>query len=187
VAHTEVADGSRIVVLDIDGVIADVRHRLHYLAQRPKDWAAFFAAAADDPVLEIGADFAHKAATTHRIVYLTGRPERLRRATSAWLDAHQLPPGPLIMRRDGDRRPGAVIKVHELRRLRGESPVDLLVDDDETVLEAARSAGFNVHHADWMPRQALATGETNDTSGTNDSALFGVDLLTQAQEQDGRT
>ncbi len=38
-----------VAVFDIDGVLADVRHRLHHVAARPKDWDAFFGAAPQDP------------------------------------------------------------------------------------------------------------------------------------------
>ena len=34
-----------VAVLDIDGVLADVSHRLGHVQRRPKDWDAFFAAA----------------------------------------------------------------------------------------------------------------------------------------------
>lgn len=165
-----------LVVLDIDGVLADVRHRLHYLARRPKDWEGFFAAAADDQVLAAGAEFARRAASTHDVVYLTGRPARLRAATERWLDAQLLPPGRLVMRSDGDRRPSAVVKLHELRALRRESAVDLLVDDDPSVVDAARAAGFTVQLADWMPRPEDA-----------ELPLFDRDLLRDAQQRDGRT
>ena len=37
-----------IVVLDVDGVIADVRHRLHHVERKPKNWPAFVAAMDDD-------------------------------------------------------------------------------------------------------------------------------------------
>ena len=47
-------DQRPIAVIDIDGVLADVRHRLHLVHDRPKDWVAFFAAAPDDPPLETG-------------------------------------------------------------------------------------------------------------------------------------
>jgi uncharacterized HAD superfamily protein len=165
-----------LVVLDIDGVLADVRHRLHYLATRPKNWEGFFAAAKSDQVLEVGAEFAKQAAATHEIVYLTGRPERLRAATQAWLDEQQLPAGRLMMRPEGDRRPSAVVKVHELRRLRREAAVELLVDDDPSVIDAARAAGFTVQLADWMPRPAEP-----------EQPLFGRDLLRDAQQREGRT
>jgi uncharacterized HAD superfamily protein len=168
--------GSPLVVLDIDGVLADVRHRLHYLATRPKNWEGFFAAAKNDQVLEVGAEFAKQAASTHEIVYLTGRPERLRAATQSWLDRQLLPAGRLLMRPEGDRRPSAVVKLHELRRLRRESTVELLVDDDPSVVDAARAAGFTVQLADWMPRPA-----------DPDEPLFGSDLLRDAQQQEGRT
>jgi FMN phosphatase YigB (HAD superfamily) len=168
--------GSPVVVFDIDGVLADVRHRLHYLATRPKNWEGFFAAAKNDQVLEVGAEFAKRAAATHEIVYLTGRPERLRTATQSWLDAQLLPVGRLVMRSDGDRRPSAVVKVHELRQLRRESTVELLVDDDPSVIDAARAAGFTVQVADWMPRPA-----------DPELPLFGRDLLHDAQHREGRT
>ena len=44
-----------LAVFDIDGVLADVRHRLHYLQSRPQRWEAFFLAAERDPLLEEGA------------------------------------------------------------------------------------------------------------------------------------
>ena len=164
------------MIFDIDGVLADVRHRLHYLATRPKDWEGFFAAAKNDHVLEVGAEFAKRVAATHDIVYLTGRPDRLRMATQAWLDEHLLPAGRLLMRPEGDRRPSAVIKLHELHKLRRQSAVELLIDDDPSVIEAARAAGFAVQLADWMPRPS-----------DPDLPLFGRDLLHDAQQREGQT
>ena len=111
---------SGCVVLDIDGVVADVRHRLHHLDVQPKNWDAFFAAAKNDRLLAIGADLANTAALTHTIVYFTGRPERLRAATTKWLESNGLPRGRLLMRRDGDRRPAVQTKLQQLRGLRAE-------------------------------------------------------------------
>ena len=47
-----VPDSRPIAVFDIDGVLADVRHRLHHLQCRPQRWEAFFTAADRDPLLE---------------------------------------------------------------------------------------------------------------------------------------
>ena len=44
--------GPTFVVVDLDGVLADTRHRLHWLDIRPKQWSRFFAAAVDE--LEAG-------------------------------------------------------------------------------------------------------------------------------------
>ena len=42
-------DPRPLAVVDIDGVVADVRHRLHFIEGRPRQWDRFFAAAGDDP------------------------------------------------------------------------------------------------------------------------------------------
>jgi len=157
------------VVVDIDGVVADVRHRLQYLDRRPKDWQGFFAAAKNDQLLGVGADFARSASSSHLVVYLTGRPERLRATTATWLAAHGLPDGTLLMRRDGDHRPAVMVKMAHLRRLQRDIAVDLIVDDDPLVIDAAEKAGYRVRLADWMPR---------DTSDA---------VLHEAQERDGQT
>jgi hypothetical protein len=53
-----------LAVLDIDGVLADVSSRLHHLQRRPKDWSAFFAGMADDPVLAPGFALAGSSPTS---------------------------------------------------------------------------------------------------------------------------
>ncbi len=164
-------------VLDIDGVLADVRHRLPLLGRdragggrsRP-DWAAFFARAGDDPVLDEGFAVAQRLATEHEVVYLSGRPERLRPVTLAWLDRHGLPAGRLLLRRDSDRRPARVLKREVVRRLARERPVAVVVDDDADVAAALRSAGFPVLLADWAAAEPESAGR-----------------LREAQEEEGAT
>lgn len=136
--------------VDLDGVVADVRHRLRHVSGTRKDWDAFFGAAPDDPLLPEGAAVVARLRQDHEIVWLTGRPERCRADTLAWLADHGLPDGRLVMRQEGDRRPARVTKVQLLRRLAEEGRVDVLVDDDAQVVRAARAAGFEVLHATWM-------------------------------------
>src|SRR5438046_4436126 len=88
---TDPAEERPVAVFDVDGVVADVRHRLHHLSRRPKNWGAFFAAAGRDPVLDAGVQLAREYATGHRLVWLTGRPEHLRPVTEHWLTRHGLP------------------------------------------------------------------------------------------------
>lgn len=155
-----------IAVVDLDGVLADVRHRLHHLRTQPKDWDAFFAAAPDDAVLDEGRAVAERLAQDHDLLYLSGRPERCRHDTETWLRSHGLPPGPVRLRHDGDRRPARQLKVDQLQRLAQERRVAVLADDDPAVCKAAEAAGFTVFRATWMSEQAT---------------------LLEAQEDDGQT
>jgi hypothetical protein len=145
---------SGIAVFDIDGVVADVRHRLHHLTRRPKDWAGFFRAAADDPPLAAGIDLARDLAMRHEIVWLTGRPDWIRAATRDWLLAQGLDAGSLHMRSSGDRRPAAQYKLDVLRRL-APAQIAAFVDDDDEVVNAALAGGYPAVLADWVSREPV--------------------------------
>jgi hypothetical protein len=167
----ETVDGSRpLAVIDLDGVVADVRHRLHHLAGRRKNWPAFFAAARHDDVHPEGVAVVETLRRDHDIVYLTGRPEHLRADTERWLADHGLGGHDLVMRPAGDRRPAAVVKVELLRRLAAGRTVGVVVDDDPVVLEAMRRAGMPTFAAEWEAR-----ADAEDAT------------LRQAQEDEGRT
>lgn len=153
-------------MFDIDGVLADVRHRLPYLARQPKDWDAFFAAAPADPPLAEGIALAVQANRDCEVSYVTGRPERCRADTEAWLDRHGLPRGRLLMRGSRDHRPARVAKVELLAELATEGVVAIVVDDDPAVCDAYERAGWTVLRATWADR---------------------APALEQAQEDDGRT
>lgn len=148
-------DRPRLVVLDIDGVLADVRHRLRHVERRPKDWDAFFAAMDDDTPLAEGVALAHEhVAAGHGVVYLTGRNEAYRDLTARWLAGHGLPEGRLVMRREDDRRPARLFKPQALARLARDADIVAVVDDDDAVVEVLREAGWPVVHARWMTKDA---------------------------------
>ncbi len=155
-----------VAVIDIDGVVADVRHRLRHVTERPKNWGAFFAGAGDDPLLAEGAQTVRRLSEVYQIVYLSGRPEGLRAVTERWFRQHELPPGELVLRPPGDYRPARFFKVERLQQLAETRTVVVLVDDDPRVLDAAREAGFDVLPATWMGEHSA---------------------LREAQERDGRT
>jgi hypothetical protein len=160
--HDESPDVPPLAIVDIDGVVADVRHRLHFLDDRPRDWDAFFAAADADPVHDEGVAVVARLAADHEVVFLTGRPRRLERSTQAWLDHHQLGGHRLVMRPEGDRRPALVVKTELLRRISAGRNVAVVVDDDPAVIEAMRSAGYPTFHADWERRSPEARRQLDD-------------------------
>lgn len=155
-----------LAVIDIDGVVADVRHRLRFLDRRPKDWDGFFDAADQDLPLEVGIARVTELAGGHDVVWLTGRPERLRKVTTAWLGRQGLPSGPLHMRGNRDRRPARTFKLGQVRRLAAERAVAVVLDDDPAVVAALQAEGLPAEMAAWVPRE---------------------EELDVAQEQQGRT
>ena len=164
---SRVSDEPPYAVVDLDGVVADVRHRLTFVERRPKDWDQFFGAAPLAPVLPEGRAVVEQlVAAGHELGWLTGRPERCRRDTVDWLELNGLPSAQLFMRRENDHRPARMTKLAVLRRLAARRTVAVMVDDDVAVVRTLRAAGFAVMHAEWMAEQP---------------SLF------EAQETDGRT
>lgn len=160
-----------VAVFDIDGVLADVRHRLHFVQSRPKRWGDFFAAADADGLLEQGSALAGSMAQTHEIRYLTGRPERIRAVTQSWLGRHSLPAGRLTMRPNRDHRPSRIFKQERVQGwLDCGDEISLVVDDDASVVEMLQGLGVAVLAATW---QDIPAEER--------------DVLWQAQELLGRT
>jgi len=159
-------DRRPLAVFDIDGVLADVRHRLHHIGTRPKDWASFFASADADPLLSEGYERVRELAATHDIVFLTGRPQSNRKLTEAWLDQHGLPRGRLFMRPSRDFRPARVFKAETLRKLSADREIAVIIDDDPQVIDELRRGGYPAELATWVPY---------------------ADALSAAQERDGRT
>lgn len=161
----------RIAGIDIDGVLADPSHRLHLIESRPKDWRGFFRLARKDPPLPQGVALVEDlVARGVAVVFATGRPVHLRRATEAWLTEQGLPSGPLYMREGGDRRPNPVVKLELYRSLAREFDIEVIVDDDLRVVELLASAGLPVQHADWYSPDAADD-----------------DALRRAQDDEGRS
>jgi hypothetical protein len=156
-----------LAVIDLDGVVADVRHRLHHIEGDDRDWASFFAGIPGDPLLAEGAAVAERLAADHDVLYLTGRPERSRADTEQWLTRHGLPRGELVMRRDRDRRPARVTKIALLDRfVAAGRVVGVVVDDDPKVCAAMRNRGWPVLVADWMARSDTLDQAQEDLGAT---------------------
>lgn len=153
-----------LAIFDIDGVLADVRHRLGFLETTPKDWRGFFAATGQDTPLSDGFTLLRAHAGEHEICYLSGRPESTRVVTEQWLATNGAPSGELILRPRADFRPAVDYKLEVLHRLAAQRDIAAVVDDDPRVCRAAVDAGFHVVFADWMTR-SRALFEAQETDG----------------------
>ena len=133
------------IIFDVDGTLADLRHRLHFLEGGRRDWDGFFTAAgADLPLHEIvKLNQWCDPTLTHEIVLCSGRPERLREVTRQWLIKYGVRWDRLYMRPDGDTRQDAAVKRELLARIRadGFEPI-LAIDDRPSIVEVWREAGI---------------------------------------------
>lgn len=103
-----------IYIFDIDGTIADITHRLHFIQQKPADWSAFFEACDRDTPIHDMIDLAKHLEDDMgaEIVLITGRSDEgyCREKTEAWLDRQEMPYTYLCMRKAGDHRADNIIK-----------------------------------------------------------------------------
>ncbi len=165
------SERARVAGIDIDGVLADPSHRLHFIEGRPKNWRGFFSQVHSDPALSQGIEVVKQlVADGVEILYVTGRPEYLRVATTTWLERQGLPMGAMHMRHRGDFRPAPEVKLGVYRLIETEFDIVRIVDDDLRVVETLREAGFPVIHADWFQP---------DTAGEK--------ALKKAQDEQGRS
>ncbi len=118
-----------LIICDIDGVLADCSHRLHYLEE--KNYETFYSnnAMLDDKVIQDGLSLlfslrygswsaGEPVRAENPVIFLTGRPARTRSITRTWIQhyvGYAMYTLPLLMRGDGDYRPSPVVKTELLQ------------------------------------------------------------------------
>jgi uncharacterized HAD superfamily protein len=147
-----------IVIVDIDGTIADVKHRLRHIEGKgKKNWKAFFEAMDDDGPIDPVISRVRELSADHEIVMLTGRPSSYGDRTRAWLKRFDVPFDQLLMRGSGDRRQDFVTKEDLLRKLDIER-VELAIDDRSPVCDMYERYGIEV----WRVGNDEEAAETNE-------------------------
>ncbi len=150
---------AKVVICDLDGTIADCTHRLP-LVKIPHpdskgfkpDWDAFFDACVEDkpiqPIIELVRGL-YKLG--YRIVFLSGRSDRVLDKTVQWLSFHGFYPGEnyeyLGMRKHGDHRPDDIVKLELLSELMVKMVINhedifCVIDDRSIVCEMWRKQGL---------------------------------------------
>lgn len=88
------------IMVDLDGTLCDIRHRLKYVkGEGKKNWKAFFEAIPEDEVyweVERIINLERKHHT--EIILCSGRPDDYRTLTETWLLNHVIPYDNLVMR-----------------------------------------------------------------------------------------
>jgi len=141
----------RCYLFDIDGTIADLHHRLHFIRTegQKKDWRSFFAATKDDKPIPHIIELAHKLWATTQIVFVSGRSDECREDTEAWLEQQgfgyvgERSVRHLYMRKAGDYRADDIVKGELLDRILadGYEPI-MAFDDRKRVVDMWRARGI---------------------------------------------
>lgn len=144
------------IIVDIDGTIADLRHRLHHIKNGNHNWDAFFKEVGQDtpiwPVIHVIEAYALDQ--NLEIVIVSGRSDVCREETSEWLN-HYIGHIRLYMRKEGDYRKDSVVKQEILDQILSEgfNPVAAF-DDRDSIARVWRDRGiFTFVVSDWEQRQ----------------------------------
>jgi hypothetical protein len=149
------------VIFDLDGTIADISHRVHFVRDGNKDWDAFFAGCVDDRPNEAVVDTLHAHVTAgHHVEIWSARSDIVRRETEDWLrNAAHIPPRLLTrMRSAGDNTPDVVLKRYWLNQLHESKRPDLIYDDRQRVVDMWREEGIACFQvaANWEAPAVIA-------------------------------
>jgi len=130
-----------IIAFDLDGTLADITHRLHFIQNQPKDWRAFFAACEYDKPIGRMCQLARTLVPQHRIEIWSGRSDEVREQTEAWLRKHIGKYDVVRMRTAGDYRPDDVVKAEWLDAIAPRRRPVIAFDDRDRVVQMWRRRG----------------------------------------------
>lgn len=130
-----------MIIFDLDGTLSLVGDRRHLVFGKKKDWDAFFDACDTDapnlPIIRLYHQLGH---VQKKIV--TGRPERVRAKTQAWLQHYGIyvAEEDLVMRQDEDTRHDTLVKPELIATFQAQ--IDLIFEDRNSMVALWREMGL---------------------------------------------
>lgn len=144
------------IMCDLDGTLANLNHRLHYVrGEGKKDWGSFFRECGKDGLYECVAGVVRNEIDTGtEIVYCSGRDEeQCRHLTYEWLEEHNFFCPKLVMRPKLNYKADNITKVMLYKyEIEPYYNVKYVLDDRTQVVEAWRKLGlvcFQVRPGDF--------------------------------------
>lgn len=157
---TNTLEPAKIVIFDLDGVIADVRHRIHFIDRviargkyhgievvgNKSDWDKFFKACPDDTpnkdmvdLLKIFVDRGHK------IYILSGRSASVKKETFEWFSHYNIPFDFMFLRPVENYEIDFSLKfrwINKIIELEGLDKIFMAFDDNVKNVEVFRNVGI---------------------------------------------
>ena len=136
---------NEIIIFDIDGTLADGRHREHFVTGGgKKDWASYYSLLHLDEPIEIVCNWLrHEYNSGRTVVIVSGRPDTYSKDTEQWLWENELFYHYLFMRKGSDKREDSIIK-SEILDLLPKDQIVCAVDDRPRVLRMWQERGIRV-------------------------------------------
>lgn len=132
-----------IIIVDLDGTLANVDHRVAHVQKDPPDWESFNAFMMHDEVnpwcRELIASMRQRG---HSVFLVTGRGEKQREVCVDWLRSKNVSYEGLFMRAANDTRPDAVIKEEIYQKELAHFRVLFVVEDRLSVVRMWRKLGL---------------------------------------------
>ena len=141
---TTITTKGRAVIVDLDGTIADLGHRLPLIQREKPDWDGFFAACSGDAVHdEIVALIQAMSAAGYPVHIVSARPKSTEEDTRRWLDRALVPESVnlVLLRGEKDYTPDDELKMKWLDAF-GVENVLFVVDDRQRVVDMWRRRGL---------------------------------------------
>lgn len=161
----------KYIVFDIDGVLADCSHRLHYIQGEDKDYDKFYSKEElwkDKPIkagmnildalhrFEVMRDNPRLTEFYGEVIFITGRNESCRDTTYSWLYNNILERGTvyhkLYMRPENDYRPAHEVKKDLIEKHIGFENILFAFDDDVMVSEMYNRHGVMCYRPNMTKR-----------------------------------
>jgi predicted kinase len=145
----ELWKGRKAIICDLDGTLADIKHRLPLVKGENKDWGAFFSLIEQDKLNNNLLDKIKKIEmeTGAKIIFVSARPETYRENTLKWFEkevVYDRDRVNLIMREENDKRPDTEVKADIYEKYLKQLDILAVFDDRPSVIRMWREKGLNV-------------------------------------------
>lgn len=146
----------KAILVDIDGTLADITHRVHYVNSESgkRDWKSFNALVHRDKLKkEVAAVVDYLYASGVTVILVTGRFNALANETIKWLHKNNIRFNAIFMRPDGDYRSDHIVKEQIYKEsIMGQFDVLGVFEDRDRVVDMWRNLGltcFQVQKGDY--------------------------------------
>ena len=154
------APEDELYLVDIDGTLADGRHREHLLKGEKKRWDAYYAQLHKDKPYERTIELVrsiYRNRPNAKIIIVSGRPDTYQYETIEWLGVNGVPYHYIFMRPGHDKREDRLVKTEILSHL-PKSQIKCVFDDRPSVCREWRARGLKLiqwHQGEIVKRDQI--------------------------------